>query len=242
MTKPALPVETITATINAVESLSGHVFRVFLELPSKPVYDAGQYLHLVIDEQSYPFSIANAPSTNIIELHIRQLEGHEAAERIVHYLQIQERVDIELPFGDVTLNLSETSETLIMVATSTGFSQLKALIEAAQQRHSQQAIHLYWANAHQADAYLTDLPREWAKQYLNFQYHPLINENVDEWEGRTGFLHDAILEDFTDLSNTCIYACGSPAMVYATLDGLKAAKQQSIKIYSDVFAYAPRNN
>jgi len=37
----------------------------------------------------------------------------------------------------------------------------------------------------------------------------------DNWSGRTGFVHRAVMEDFPDLSGHQVYACGAPVMVEA---------------------------
>ena len=34
----------------------------------------------------------------------------------------------------------------------------------------------------------------------------------DHWPGRTGFVHQAVLDDFPDLANYQVYACGAPGM------------------------------
>ena len=33
------------------------------------------------------------------------------------------------------------------------------------------------------------------------------------WTGRTGFVHQAVLDDFADLSGHQVYACGAPIVV-----------------------------
>jgi CDP-4-dehydro-6-deoxyglucose reductase len=35
----------------------------------------------------------------------------------------------------------------------------------------------------------------------------------DAWTGRTGFVHQAVLQDFADLSGHQVYACGAPVVV-----------------------------
>jgi len=37
----------------------------------------------------------------------------------------------------------------------------------------------------------------------------------DDWHGRTGFVHRAVMADLPDLSGHQVYACGAPAMVEA---------------------------
>jgi len=38
-------------------------------------------------------------------------------------------------------------------------------------------------------------------------------EAEDQWTGRTGFVHQAVLEDHPDLSGFQVYACGAPIVV-----------------------------
>jgi CDP-4-dehydro-6-deoxyglucose reductase len=232
-------IQRITARLKQIHSLPGHVYRVWLHTQQPVAYCAGQYLNLILDSQAYPFSIANAPGTEQIELHIRCLPGHTAAQDIIQALTTLTDIPLELAYGDVTLDKSKATDELIFLAASTGLSQLKSLIEAGFIRNPQQSMHLYWANACKQDVYLPELPREWQQRSSSFHYHPLISERIDDWEGRTGLLHEAVLEDGHDFSKTVIYACGSPEMVYGTLDGFEAAGLTDLNYYSDVFAYAP---
>ena len=46
-------------------------------------------------------------------------------------------------------------------------------------------------------------------------YIPVVSEALpeDAWQGRTGFVHQAVLDDFADLSGHQVYACGAPIVV-----------------------------
>ena len=59
------------------------------------------------------------------------------------------------------------------------------------------------------------VPREWETTFPNFRYVPVLSEPaaIDQWAGRTGLVHQAVLEDFADLSNHEVYACGAPIVV-----------------------------
>jgi CDP-4-dehydro-6-deoxyglucose reductase, E3 len=52
-------------------------------------------------------------------------------------------------------------------------------------------------------------------QMPNLKYVPVISNALpeDNWTGRTGFVHKAVLEDFPDLSGHQVYACGAPIVV-----------------------------
>ncbi|MBA4291065.1 MAG: CDP-6-deoxy-delta-3,4-glucoseen reductase, partial [Pseudomonas sp.] len=81
----------------------------------------------------------------------------------------------------------------------------------------------------------------WAQwqQVPNLFLHQVVSE-AGGWQGRYGLLHEAVREDFADLKALHVYASGSPAMIYATLDALVEAGMDAHQMRADVFAYAPR--
>lgn len=234
-------VQNLTAKVQQVERLPGQVYRVILQTEIAPCYQAGQYLTVQIGSQSQPFSIANAPGTTTLELHIRCLTGHDAAMDMIEELKNSPMCEINLPYGEVTLEAAAHQPVLIFIGASTGFSQLKALIEEAQAHFSYDSLHLYWANATPEAVYLPDLPLKWQQEIPNFYYHPIISEYADQWEGRIGLVHEAITEDFDTIDNAAIFACGSPMMVYNTMDKLQEYYKRPIHYFSDVLSYAPRD-
>ncbi len=66
------------------------------------------------------------------------------------------------------------------------------------------------------DLYLA-IPEAWAREQPNFRYVPVLSEPqpADEWQGRTGFVHRAVIDDLPNLSAFQVYACGAPAMIDA---------------------------
>jgi NAD(P)H-flavin reductase len=88
-----------------------------------------------------------------------------------------------------------------------------------------------------ADLYLAELPRQWLREHGNFTFVPVISqpEPGDEWQGRTGLVHEAILADFPDLAGYQVYACGSAAMVQAAHPAFTAQGLGPDDCFSDAF-------
>jgi CDP-4-dehydro-6-deoxyglucose reductase len=65
-----------------------------------------------------------------------------------------------------------------------------------------------------SDLYMPELPMKWAREHPNFTFFPVLSDPLaqDQWKGRTGLVHQAVLDDFADLSGYEVYACGAPAM------------------------------
>ena len=68
---------------------------------------------------------------------------------------------------------------------------------------------------------------------------PVLSEArpEDGWQGRTGFVHQAILTDFTDLSGYQVYACGAPPMIDAARKDFMDRSLPEDEFFSDAFAY-----
>ncbi len=57
----------------------------------------------------------------------------------------------------------------------------------------------------------------------------------DHWPGRTGFVHEAVLADFADLSGYQVYACGAPVMVEAARRDFSARGLPEEEFFADAF-------
>jgi CDP-4-dehydro-6-deoxyglucose reductase len=91
------------------------------------------------------------------------------------------------------------------------------MVEQAQHNRLTRPITLYWGGRRPGDLYMDALCREWAETLPNFSYVPVVSDAKpeDNWQGRTGFVHQAVMQDLPDLSGYQVYACGAPAMVEA---------------------------
>ncbi|HLD65358.1 MAG TPA: CDP-6-deoxy-delta-3,4-glucoseen reductase [Pseudomonas sp.] len=234
-----LPVRELACQVIECAAVGGDVFRVRLRAPAgkPPRYHAGQYLLLQRQDGDYAaFSLASAPHAGRdLELHILARDGATLA--LLEWLLTQGLARVRLPFGDT--HLAELpAGPLVLIAAGTGMAQMDSLIEHCRVAGFAHPVHLYWGARRPADFY--QLPRwaEW-QQLPNLFLHQVVSE-PDGWQGRSGLLHQVVREDFADLGAVHVYASGSPAMVYATLDALVAAGMDAHQMRADVFAYAPR--
>ena len=101
------------------------------------------------------------------------------------------------------------------MASGTGFAPIKALMEHLIDLKSNRTVSLYWGGRRPQDLYMHALCMEWASSLSNFQYVPVISDALaeDNWTGRSGFVHHAVIADHADLSSYQVYACGAPIVV-----------------------------
>jgi len=133
-----------------------------------------------------------------------------------------------------------STRPLIFVAGATGFAPAKSLLEQAFRDGIDRPMHLYWGVRRPEELYMRQLAEAWAIEHRNFHFVPVISEPrlSDGWQGRTGLVHDAILQDFPDLSGHLVYACGSVRMVQAARPAFIAQGLSEDACFSDAFTPA----
>ncbi|QLC73330.1 CDP-6-deoxy-delta-3,4-glucoseen reductase [Pseudomonas sp. LPB0260] len=234
-----LAVRELSCQVIDCQAVGGDVHRLSLRAPAGkiPRYHAGQYLLLQREDGEYAaFSLASAPHCGReLELHI--LARDEATRGLLAFLRGQGFARVQLPFGDT--HLAELPEgPLVLIAAGTGMAQMHSLIEHCRAAGFRHPVHLYWGARRPEDFYQLPCWSDW-QQLDNLFLHQVVSDQCG-WSGRCGLLHEAVREDFADLKPLHVYASGSPAMVYATLDALVEAGMDAHQMRADVFAYAPR--
>lgn len=227
--------------IAKIEKLSHDVMYVCLQLPAteKFSFRAGQYIEFLLrDGKRRSYSMANAPHiSNQISLHIRHMPGGLFTDQLFTTLKERDILRIEGPQG--TFFLREASEKpIVFLASGTGFAPIKAVIEHALELDIVRPMTLYWGGRRPLDLYMHQLCLDWAKTIPQFRYIPVVSDAMpeDNWTGRTGFVHQAVLDDFSDLSGFQVYACGAPIVVDSARRDFEAlAKLPADEFYSDAF-------
>jgi CDP-4-dehydro-6-deoxyglucose reductase len=241
------PEKNLACQVLSVEALNTSVYRIELLAPAgtKLDYLPGQYLEMHIVGQKLPYSIANAPDPKQPRRLELQISDHsEVTASIISELskaaENRSTVKINLAKGDCFLN-ELPKQPILLVCAGTGFSQIQCLAEAILAKDPEHEVHLYWSNRSLDEFYLYDIPKKWEVEFKNFSFHPVLEAGIDSWQGRAGWIYEVILEDFKDLSDVQMYACGSPNMVHGTLDQLEKLGLSEANMHSDVFSYAPRD-
>jgi CDP-4-dehydro-6-deoxyglucose reductase len=124
----------------------------------------------------------------------------------------------EAPLGTFFLR-EDSDKPIVLLASGTGFAPIKAIVEHAIHQQTTRPMTLYWGARRRKDLYMLELAEQWAKDVPNFRFVPVLSEPdaADQWTGRTGFVHRAVIEDIADLTGYQVYACGAPVMVESAL-------------------------
>jgi len=219
-----IAIRKVPCRVNTISKPSDDVAILKLQLPAAERFQflAGQYLEFLLkDGQRRAYSIANAPDQEgPLELHIRHLPGGVFTDfvfgAVTPALKEKDILRFEGPLGSFFLR-EDSKKPIIFVAAGTGFAPIKSIIEQMQAKKIQRSIHLYWGGRRPRDLYLDDLCKSWEKEIADFKYIPVISDAFveDTWQGRTGFVHQAVMQDHPDMRDFQVYACGAPVMVNA---------------------------
>jgi NAD(P)H-flavin reductase len=233
------------ARVTRLEPLAADVMRLCLRLEGGGAlrYHAGQYVNIVLaDGAKRSFSFATAPGTSDeIELHVRRIPGGRFTTAVFASMKVGDAIRFEGPLGAFTLR-EDSEKPILFVAGSTGFAPVKSMLEHAFRTGMKRRMVLYWGVRRRADLYLGELAAQWAREHDNFTFVPVLSEPgpQDDWTGRTGLVHEAILADYPDLSAHQVYACGSVQMVAAAQPAFVEHGISSDDCFSDAFHLAPQ--
>jgi CDP-4-dehydro-6-deoxyglucose reductase, E3 len=224
----AFPIKKMPSRVMALEKLSPDVMQVKLQLPANDVvqYHAGQYIEFILrDGSRRAYSMANAPShlmvtlpgaaapAPVIELHIRHMPGGKFTDHVFGAMKEKEIQRVEGPFG--SFYLRESDKPIVMLASGTGFAPIKALIEHMQFKGISRETVLYWGGRRPQDLYMDAWVKERCAEMPHLKYVPVVSDALpeDAWTGRTGFVHQAAVDDLPNMAGYQVYACGAPIVV-----------------------------
>ncbi|WP_137922039.1 CDP-6-deoxy-delta-3,4-glucoseen reductase [Hydrogenophaga sp. 2FB] len=217
----AFPIKKMPVRVNALERASHDVIVLRLQLPASDAfqYHAGQYVEFLLrdgDRRSY--SMANAPHTQTVqpglELHLRHMPGGKFTDHVFSAMKEKDILRIEGPYGSFFLR-EDSDKPIVLLASGTGFAPIKAVIEHMQHKGITRPTTVYWGGRRPADLYQNAWLEARVAEMPNLRYVPVVSDALpeDAWSGRTGFVHQAVLQDFPDLSGHEVYACGAPIVV-----------------------------
>ena len=239
----AFPIKKMPVRVTSLEKASPDVMLVKLQLPASDTfqYHAGQYVEFLLrDGSRRSYSMATAPHLQAVapsmELHIRHMPGGKFTDHVFGTMKEKEILRIEGPYGSFYLR-EESTKPMILLASGTGFAPIKALIQHMQFKNIQRPAVLYWGGRRPADLYEDAWVRLQMAEMPQLRYVPVASDALPEdgWQGRTGFVHQAVLADFPDLSGHQVYACGAPIVIESAWRDYTAAGLPVEEFFADSF-------
>ena len=238
-----IQVRTLPCRVEKVEKPASDVAILSLKLPAQErlQFLAGQYIDILLkDGKRRSYSMANAPHDDAyVQIHVRAVPNGQFSQYVFNEMRDRAILRFEGPHGSFFLR-EDSDKPIVFMAGGTGFAPIKAIIEHAFFSHIDREMVLYWGCRSLEDLYMAALPAQWAKEYPNFTFIPVLSEPKaeDNWQGRTGLVHQAILDDFASLSGYQVYACGAPIMIESGQTAFAARGLPEDEFFADSFTYA----
>lgn len=241
---PEERIQSLPCRIEHMQALAPGVMAVFLRLPATETFTfvAGQYLDIMLPQnRRRSFSIANPPhDAQFIELHIRRVAGGEFTQQLFTGMKEKTLLRIEGPLGQFWFR-EESPRPALLIGGGTGYAPLRAMLRHLLERGDKRPLHLYWGAQTQADLYEDAMLRELTQRHPNLTYTPVLStpNALDEWKGRTGWVHEAALEDHPQLDQFDVYASGPPVMVETIRHQFIERGLPADQLFFDSFDFAP---
>jgi len=234
-------IKTLPVRVSSLENLTGDVIKITLQLPVAEEFNfsAGQWVYFLLkDGQKRAFSIANHfTRNNQLEIHVRHAIGGVFTDFVFDQLKQGSLLRIEGPHG--TFTFQEDKKPILLIAGGTGFAPIKGIMEHIIDLDFQQPIHLFWGSRAKKDLYMESLIEQWISQ-LGMKYTPVLSdpEPEDNWDGKIGFVHQAVLNHYPEMNNFAVYMAGPPQMISSARDAFIPAGLSFEMLYYDSFEYS----
>ncbi len=230
---------TFRCKVSSIESITDTVFRVRLLPGADFSFRAGQYLMVVMDEyDKRPFSLASTPlEKELIELHIGASELNLYAMAVMDRIREFKEITIDIPHGDAWLR-EESTNPIILIAGGTGFSYVRSILLTVLSRQPDRNIAVYWGGRQLIHLYDLDELNALAARHSNLKVVPVVEQPGKGWQGRSGTVLTAVMDDYLSLAEYDIYIAGRFEMAKIARELFCAERGAvEVQIYGDAFAF-----
>lgn len=227
-----MQINTFPITLERAFMISPKVKHFVFKCDEEPIFDyaPGQFItiHFDVDGKTLrrSYSIANAPQkNNTIEFAAGFVENGPGTNLLFNLKQ-GDKLSINGPFGRLTLKENDPHR-YILVATSTGITPFRAMLNALAQRMQtnphlevvilqgiQKKAEILYAQEFQG--FVKNYPRAQFRAYLSRE-----QEHDVESHEYLGYVQKAFPELNLNHEQDLIYLCGNPSMIDDAFDYLK---------------------
>ncbi len=236
-----IPVRLLPARVTEKTLLASNIVRVKLRLPraQRLQFLAGQYVDILLSGgKRRAFSIASPPQNeDELELHIRHVRDGDFTGWVFDELKVKDILRLEGPLGTFFVRHDQPARPIIMMGGGTGFAPLKSMIEDLLSHDDKRSIHLFWGARNRQELYQESLPKHWEKLHSHIQYTHALSESEPAESAFSGFVHEAVLDAYPDLSSYDVYMSGPPAMIDAAKPLFLRHGLPERRLYYDSFEF-----
>ena len=161
-----------------------------------------------------------------------------AFKRMMKTLSVGTEVQIEGPYGDMTLH-NNAVRAAVFLAGGIGITPFHSMVVDATKHLPERNIFLFYSNRRPEDAPYLDELASLAVENPNFTFTPTMTDlkkSKKEWKGEQGYINkDMLLKYLGDLSGPIYYIAGPMALVAAMRKTLNDAGVNDDDICTEEF-------
>ena len=236
------------AVVGRVEQASRDVVLLTVHLRENQAFPfrSGQFAKLRFGRlPARSYSMASQPGENELVFHIRIRPDGQVSQHVAHELRAGDPVEVRGPFGEAYWQgrakaatssgnggVADGARHLLLLAGGTGMAPILSVLDAAlRDGHDPHHIDVYHGVRTASDLYAERALQQRASDH-GLRFVPVYAEGGP---GRTGLLHDAVSEDFSDLGASLIHVAGPPPMVDAVRGVAQRRGAAPERIRADAF-------
>lgn len=239
------------AHIETMRDLTYDIKEVLFALDDGEVeFSPGQYMQVVVppygdfkDSVQRAYSMSSRPSDRKhVEMLIRLVPGGIATTWVHRFLKVGDPVELVGPFGD--FGVRDTPATMICVAGGSGMAPFKSILHHMHETGdwADKEIWYFFGARSTKDMFYLDELHELSTKWPKFHFVPALSEPKPEenWTGEAGLITnvlDRYIKEKVDKAKPLEgYLCGSPGMINACINVMKANGITEDKVFYDKFA------
>ena len=227
----------INCQVHSITSLTAHVYKVLLKPDQAVDFIPGQYLNFVMsDDDKRPFSIASSPNSEFIELQIGAFGADSYPMQVIEKIRSNDTVTIEIPLGNAQL-ITASDRPLLLMAGGTGFSYIKSMFEYLAEQKSTRPVMVYWGLREPSACYELAETAAIVAKLPHANFIPVVETPDENWQGRTGLVHQAVMHDIISLAPYDIYLAGRFEMISLVRSDFVKHGASLEHMYADAFAF-----
>ncbi|AGW89995.1 MULTISPECIES: NADH:ubiquinone reductase (Na(+)-transporting) subunit F [Cupriavidus] len=243
-----LPLDDYCAEVVETRALTPTILGIWLKPRDgkRAAFQAGQYLNLMVPgcDQPRAFSLANRPGEELVELHVRRVEGGPATAWLHEQLAVGNKLRFSAPYGRFFVRKS-AQVPMLFLAGGSGLSSPRAMILDLLAAGETLPITLVQGARNRGELYYDDEFHALAQAHPNFRYVPALSDEPADsgWNGARGYVHDVLHQLYAqdgsaDFRGHKAYLCGPPPMIEACIRTLMQGRLFEADIHTEKFLSA----
>lgn len=200
---------------------------VHLELiaPPRLEFTAGQYVMMKVPtfaeatagEPGFrlkQYSIASVPSMNHAVEILVDISPAGPGSTYLKNLRPGDTVEFMAPAGRFVIEGNANEKELIFVATGSGISTVKSMIEDLLiDKQDQRSMWLHWGLRYAEDVFWFDDLARLAEEHQNFSFDLVLSKPPADWELCRGRVTECVVKHHNDFATMGAYLCGNKQMI-----------------------------